>query len=32
LAPFFEPRTVTPEIVYDLNRETISNLHDRGIF
>jgi hypothetical protein len=29
---FFEPRTVTPAIVYDLNRETIDALHARGIF
>jgi hypothetical protein len=31
-APFFEPQIVTPEIVYDLNRETISALHARGVF
>jgi len=32
VAPFFEPREVTPAIVYDLNRETISMLHARGVF
>ena len=31
-SPFFEPQTVTPSIVYDLNRETISTLHARGVF
>ena len=31
-APFFEPKQVTPGIVYDLNREAISTLHDRGVF
>jgi hypothetical protein len=32
VAPFFEPRMVTPDIVYDLNRETITVLHARGVF
>lgn len=32
IAPLFEPQAVTPEIVYDLNRETISNMHARGIY
>jgi hypothetical protein len=35
LFPFsgtFEPRAVTPAIVYDLNREAITILHDRGVF
>lgn len=31
-ATFFEPRTVTPGIVYDLDRQTISVLHSRGVF
>ena len=31
-AGLFEPRTVTPEIVYDLNRQTIATLHARGVF
>ena len=31
-APFFEPRTVTPGIVYDLNRQTIAMLRARGVF
>lgn len=35
LFPFssaFEPRSITPEIVYDLSREAIATLHDRGTF
>lgn len=32
VAPFLEPKEVTPGIVYDLNRETISTLHERGVF
>jgi hypothetical protein len=35
LFPFsssFEPRSVTPDIVYDLSREAITTLHDRGVF
>jgi hypothetical protein len=32
IAPFFEPQAVTPQIVYDLNRETIAALHARGVF
>ena len=35
LFPFsssFEPRRVTPDIVYDLSREAITVLHDRGAF
>lgn len=32
IAPFFEPQAVTPEIVYDLNRQTITALHERGVF
>ena len=35
LFPFsssFEPRSVTPDIVYDLSREAIATLHDRGAF
>jgi len=31
-SPFFEPKNVTPGIVYDLNREAISTLHARGVF
>ena len=27
-----EPRHVTPEIVYDLARQSITELHDRGVF
>jgi hypothetical protein len=30
--PFFEPHDVSPEIVYDLNRQTITELHARGVF
>jgi hypothetical protein len=32
IASLYEPAAVTPEIVYDLNRETISTLHARGVF
>jgi hypothetical protein len=32
IAPFSEPRTVTPSIVYDLNRDSINILHERGVF
>jgi hypothetical protein len=32
LAPLFEPQSVTPSIVYDLARESISALHARGVF
>jgi hypothetical protein len=32
VAPLFEPNTVTPPIVYDLSRETITALHARGVF
>lgn len=35
LFPFsssFEPQSVTPDIVYDLSREAIATLHDRGVF
>ena len=32
ISPFSEPRTVTPAIVYDLNRDAISTLHERGVF
>jgi hypothetical protein len=31
-SPSFEPRAVTPGIVYDLSREAITILHDRGVF
>lgn len=31
-APFYEPQAVTPAIVYDLDRQTISALHARGVF
>jgi len=32
VTPFFEPHGVSPEIVYDLNRQTIATLHGRGVF
>lgn len=32
VAPLFEPQSVTPNIVYDLARESISALHARGVF
>src|SRR5262249_35063718 len=32
IAPFSEPRAVTPALVYDLNRDAISTLHERGVF
>jgi hypothetical protein len=32
IAPVYEPQAVTPEIVYDMSRETITTLHARGIF
>ncbi len=32
VASFFEPQSVTPGIVYDLDRETITALHARGVF
>lgn len=32
VAPLFEPQSVTPGIVYDLARESISALHARGVF
>ena len=32
VAPFFEPQAVTPGIVYDLNRASITALHERGVF
>jgi hypothetical protein len=32
LAGFFEPANVTPGIVYDLNRQSITELHARGLF
>jgi hypothetical protein len=31
-AGFFEPQTVTPGIVYDLDRQSIADLHARGVF
>jgi len=31
-SPFWEPQRVTPEIVYDMNRQTITALHARGVF
>jgi hypothetical protein len=32
VAPLFEPSTVTPGIVYDLDRQSIADLHARGVF
>jgi hypothetical protein len=32
LAGVFEPANVTPGIVYDLNRQSITELHARGVF
>lgn len=32
IASIYEPQSVTPEIVYDMNRDTISALHARGVF
>jgi hypothetical protein len=32
VSPFCEPQRVTPDIVYDLNRQTIAALHARGVF
>jgi hypothetical protein len=32
IAAVYEPQAVTPEIVYDMSRETITTLHARGIF
>ena len=29
---FFPPESVTPGIVYDLNRQSIEALHTRGVF
>jgi hypothetical protein len=31
-AGFFEPQMVTPGIVYDLDRQSIADLHARGVF
>jgi hypothetical protein len=31
-SPLFPPQAVTPQIVYDLNRQTIDELHARGVF
>jgi hypothetical protein len=31
-APLFEPATVTPGIVYDLDRQSITELHARGVY
>ena len=31
-ASVWDPQSVTPEIVYDLNRQTITALHERGVF
>ena len=32
VAPLYEPQSVTPSIIYDLVRESISALHARGVF